>query len=519
MRFKDYITPRLDEKMNKAEYEAALYNPNILIGAEYEFLHKYLINNHVDVSEYDEEFELALDSYHGWVEKFEKWLKKRSQLEKKLETAQSKNQVTKIEDLMSDIEVWEGKFPEVPDDYIHYHNLLAREGIEGYRIWDEEDSALVKDSHKLSEPPEPDEAIGSPLGNEDMWMGIMENKKKTIFSKCPVKLGDIRIVRYHGTAQKPGDTFWKAEFDASISIEGGIEMISPPMPLPEWVNICPKVFNWIKTKGETSETTGFHVHLGLAGVDDLEDVMDPVKLVLLTEEGYIWKFFEGREANEYCSSTKDMLKNDVGKDRDMRMKDVFDHKKMKDKIKKEHFSSINFEGWNKGHVEFRHMGGEEYHLKWDQVRGSVARFAHAVSCACDPEYKKEEYYKKLAKMANELDAFKWSHIINNWNIALSELMSQDERQKVTPSALKEWDRTAKFLKFQIDIMTRDFHSHFGKVPKDNIRGELESRESVMKPIKDAARAHLKKHLQRFLASAKMKKTVEKTIWSALVLST
>jgi len=47
------------------------------------------------------------------------------------------------------------------------------------------------------------------------------------------------------------------------------------------------------------------------------------------------------------------------------------------------------------------MGGSNYHEKFDQVQSTIANYAFNLKLACDPQFKRQEYVKKLSKMIDK----------------------------------------------------------------------------------------------------------------------
>jgi hypothetical protein len=134
--------------------------------------------------------------------------------------------------------------------------------------------------------------------------------------------------------------------------------------------------------------------------------LDYIKLILFTDEEWIYKAFSERAGSYYATSVKDKLRihqplsnNDV--------KQLFDKKDlvMKSKMSQEHYDGISLQDIMTGHVEFRYMGGSEYHTKYEDVKRTIGVYAHNLSLAMDPEYKRKEYIHKLQRITNKTELF------------------------------------------------------------------------------------------------------------------
>lgn len=493
MRFNDYCKERVDEKVSKPEMDEALKNPRVFIGAEFEFMVDELKDWQGGGSEYQSDYEAADRDYDDFnrewrafeSERDDLWDKIRELEERKdeLEDEEIPNKEQEIEEaeeeeadtttlekeiyklrkeldrVISDItdaenERDEQEYPYPGYRYIDYMKTLYHEfgigenseGIPDYFVEDGE----------IPQPPAPDElGINGDLGDEEVWKEAMEEISSSLFRDFPLSR-DPEIGGYHDHQQKKGDKFWTITHDGSISDEGGAELVSPPMTLPEFVNLCPKIFAWINRVGETTSATGFHVHMSIEGVGRLKDAIDPIKLMVMTDEGGIYEFFEGREFNSYVQSTKRMLANrgigpdDIGR--------LINHNKLERKISAGHSDAISFANIDEGHIEFRHMGGNDYAKKWNEVKTIVGRHSHNLSVACDDNYKRQEYLTRLARIANKIDNMKYQKLIY-WIV---------EAQGLLKTMIKKYEVTLEERK-QLYAVDQLLTKH-----KDTLRKQIET---------------------------------------------
>ncbi len=231
----------------------------------------------------------------------------------------------------------------------------------------------------------------------------------------PFDIDDAIIGDYHGSTDY---TKWRIEEDSSLEEhKGGIEIISPTMPIKEGVKVLKKMFDYIKKNGETVQDCGFHMHLSHAdfGGRKFAEVCDLLKVMLFTEEGYIFKEFDEREDNTFCKSMLQQLDDNFTKSADS-YDDMVDYsklmkttrlpllfKKMKSVMPyADHFNGINWEGWRgkNPHIEFRYLGGTDYERKEKEVLKVMGSYGFLIRLGIDEELRKKEYIKKLWRLFN-----------------------------------------------------------------------------------------------------------------------
>lgn len=221
----------------------------------------------------------------------------------------------------------------------------------------------------------------------------------------PVHVNDS----YHGG--RLGGAFI-IEPDSSIepddSEDMGCEIVSPPLPLPQTLDLLHKTLQLInRNGGYTNESTGLHINLS---IEDME--LDYVKLVLFSGDKKVLEQF-GRETNTYTQAAMNLIAKQIinrmddseGMDSSQFITNLV--QQMQSRAIKAaaqaimtanqgKYVSVNFHQ-DANYVEFRSMGGE-YSYKWPEIHDNVLRFARALEVAADPEAYKKEYAAKLYKL-------------------------------------------------------------------------------------------------------------------------
>lgn len=228
----------------------------------------------------------------------------------------------------------------------------------------------------------------------------------------------IASSRYHEHEREPG--LWIFEPDGSLDDANDendmpVEIISPPMPLKETLEILPKFYDWAKSHDAYSnDSTGFHVGVSLP---DVGGEVDYMKLALFLGDKYVLDKFE-RYSNSYCKSAIKKIRDDVTKSdagTSEKIARAFD--KMKSGLI-EMANAVISDGRGSGHghgkmtsinmkgkyIEFRSMGNEHYFSRPESLANildTIKRYAYAMYIAGNPELYRDEYAKKLYKLLDK----------------------------------------------------------------------------------------------------------------------
>ena len=370
------LTDYILEKVSKTEIEEALNNPNIRIGCEFEFyadpeyfLDRFMSNDNnpwydwiEQAEEYNEEVKSYVERVQEWRRKLDKW-----SLEKETQT-------------------------ELFDDDLS---------------------------------PEPEEPTDTPTLSYDLDRQLWRFRDQDYYNKNGVKLFNLKLMEIEQDEWSPPmdaeaireEVFrmlkedhgmpkdWDYGDDGSLSeYDTDIEIATTPMTMKEFLVVCPKMFEIIEEIGIVTDKCGFHVGISLSNVPDLEKALDVVKLAMFTDEEYIYKFFSGREDNTYVRSVHDQILSGYIITPSS-FEDLIDTGKLGREYSKTHYNAINHEHLSQDnkYIEFRYMGGQNYHQKWPKIKTIIAQYAHNMVLACDPEYKKKEYMLKIQRVLNKID--------------------------------------------------------------------------------------------------------------------
>jgi hypothetical protein len=211
---------------------------------------------------------------------------------------------------------------------------------------------------------------------------------------------------YHGGRREPGT--YVVEPDGSLEGDnpgdGGLEFVSPPMPIDEMISDLNKVKAWAGQQGVyTNDSTGLHINISVP--DYSINKLDYVKLAILMGDEYILDLF-GRSGNTYAKSAMGKIKSALKQKPEAAaqimdlMKQGLDgaatkaiHTGITDK-----YTSINTKT---GYIEFRSPGGDWLDSNFDKIENTLLRFTVALSAAINPEAYRKEYLTKLYKLLSE----------------------------------------------------------------------------------------------------------------------
>lgn len=182
----------------------------------------------------------------------------------------------------------------------------------------------------------------------------------------------------------------------------GIELVSPPLPLAANLDNLHKVFSWMQAQGhETNSSTGLHINLSVPELSVSN--LDKLKLLLLLDERQVQQLFD-RLMNSYTQSHVEILKQAVATAH-MTQKpwtQIRDFPRIKQalnaQIDLDKYRTVNFSKLQQGYLEFRIMGNQDYHKRFETVREVVLRYAYVLLSALDAHAFVPEYHQALARV-------------------------------------------------------------------------------------------------------------------------
>ena len=208
---------------------------------------------------------------------------------------------------------------------------------------------------------------------------------------------------YHGGKREAGT--YVVEPDGSLEGDnpgdGGLEFVSPPMPVAEMLDDLKKVKAWAdKTGAYTNDSTGLHINVSVPGFS--MEKLDFVKLAILLGDERVLNEF-GRMGNTYAKSALQIVKQNI-KQRPEDAEALL--AKMKEHLSTAAAKSIHSGVTSKytsintktGYIEFRSPGGDWLDTNFELIEPTLLRFVVALDAALDETKYQTEYAKKLYKL-------------------------------------------------------------------------------------------------------------------------
>jgi len=501
-KFKSYLS----EKTTKKEFEAALTNKNIKAGCEFEFYldeenrnepiidtaffdrlerqsDKQIERINANIEDYNDEIQSHMDRAEKLREEVDKLEEKISDIETNIEEVDGnitdnkidmianddKDEVTKLQ---KEIDIWQDDIADLTDKIENIQSDIddknrdidwIEDGDMQDEMWEQyEPAPSTYDISEFMSLVDELESVGYII--EHLSQSSYNEKLFDLFEHGVIPNTDGLFIEFfdyyldHLLSEPPfGNdaeidedyiqnelkfpyTFspgWEAKPDGSLD-EGGVEIVTPPEALPDLMDIIEKVFLWIDDKGYTDKSCGFHVHMSLQNNHEI----DPLKLLLFFEEGLVYKNFKDRIGNSYATGIKKGHFDQIEPFTYDNIIKIAKKEKLDKEMNTSKYMGIHLIELEKNHVEFRYMGSTDYHKKFNDVREVIANYAHWLSIACDPDYKRREYITKVARLTNYFNALYLNGVIEQWKKLSKKLSPSKKRQKQAEMVIKPY--IAKF---------------------------------------------------------------------------
>lgn len=446
MKFKWYLT----EKVRKNELRDIFNDDSVLVGGEFEFymddMANYSTNSWGDMDALNDQWRNYKQELQDWAESVEEEQEKLSAERSKLEDEKETSELEDIPKFQQEIKELEDELEDedISDDRIKEIKSSIEDKHEDITTWQERiseiDDRLGEIEDEEMDVFNTNEFPYAPFDLRD-FVYEMSGGELDLRQIDPIDylerpdIYDREIDRFEPTeemfevdeddyldealrllerefdftirdSQSPGknDNFWGLSIDSSVPpIEGGVELISPPLPMPLFIEKAEEIMDYISTNGSTDHKCGFHVHLSIDGIN-LEDELDVVKLFLFHDENKVYQAFKERKGSRYALSVKQKIEDARFEPDDLRK--LIDVDKLEQKLSTSKFYGINLSYLDENHIEFRYMGGADYEDKWENIKENLGNYAYNLKLACDPQFKRQEYIKKLNRAINRLTE-KW----------------------------------------------------------------------------------------------------------------
>lgn len=185
-------------------------------------------------------------------------------------------------------------------------------------------------------------------------------KPKSVRSSLKKILGIS--VQYVESTEPYNNILKSGEIVLTIDKSGGADMyevITPPLSYIQSKEVCKKICSWISNFGSTTKQSGIHINISLKN-RILKNKLDVMKFILSFDESTVYELFPDRKGNIYCNSIKSIFPKNI-------YMDFIPEYKFNYLIPNSKYFGVNFTKLDKNYLEYRYIGGENYHKKIDKI--------------------------------------------------------------------------------------------------------------------------------------------------------
>ena len=182
-----------------------------------------------------------------------------------------------------------------------------------------------------------------------------------------------------------------------------VELVTGPMPYIECKTIMLKILKLIDDHAYTDEKCSIHINVSFdkESGKDLNE-LNALKLILDIDEDLVFKYFPNRENNFYSKSIKRLIPFKDYKFASDAVNIVISNIELPDTK----YYGVNIKNYTEGRLEFRYLGGTDYHKKTDQILELMDYFILLTWNSLDKELDDEDKEKLLDYLSENISNFK-----------------------------------------------------------------------------------------------------------------
>lgn len=157
------------------------------------------------------------------------------------------------------------------------------------------------------------------------------------------------------------------EFKIEPDFSGGpdmIELITGPMKYVEARIVLIMMMDFIKKHGYTDNSSSIHLNISFTDNEHKVENLNSLKLILTLNEDVIYQLFPNRRNNIYCQSINWVIPFTDYPDSETGVNQLQNGLLLPDDTK---YYGVNLSKKYKGWLEWRYIGGMNYHLKTDDI--------------------------------------------------------------------------------------------------------------------------------------------------------
>jgi hypothetical protein len=218
----------------------------------------------------------------------------------------------------------------------------------------------------------------------------------------PIKVHGFR--KYHSD-MKPDDKNFKIEPDLSGGYDM-VELITGPLPYVDSKTILLKILKIMQKYTETNEKCSIHINISFDPEISprLLENLNVLKIILNVDEDMIYEMFPKRKDNYYAISVKNIIPykdfDFIGSAASIIENNI--------ELPDTKYHGININTIKKGRLEYRYIGGHDYHRKTKEILELLDYFIVLTWNSIDKTDKndREKLIEYLTKNINNFKKFK-----------------------------------------------------------------------------------------------------------------
>lgn len=243
---------------------------------------------------------------------------------------------------------------------------------------------------------------------------------------------------YHSDFEVTADKF-KIEPDYS----GGSEMVELITGPQDWMSAkitLMKALDFIKNNGYTDDHCSIHVNISFKDLD--VKALNPIKLILNFNEDFVYEYFPSRRNNIYAQSIKWVVPFEDWDDSIVAANSIIQCMQIPDDTK---YYGVNLQKKWKGWLEYRYIGGKDYHTKPDEIMQLMDYFILQTRKAITEKLNGEDEIMLIAYLEDNINWFRQYKTYDDFLVNIDGIHLEVDRAHEYDLIKSSWDKIYKRL--------------------------------------------------------------------------